>query len=253
VTTSSDSTVKLWNLDGFSLDRTLKGHRRWVWDCVFSVDAAFLVTASSDATARLWEVCALSPSLRPSWPRLEESRTDVDGFVATRVWHGERAGSLNEGQRPSLSDARAALPRPGVVRRGYPRVLRAPQGGGVLCAQRQCHRGGRGQPVSARVRQCCIPGFGVTMAWLDLQPKQVLVNHSYRCMADTRQVHGADGCLERRQICHPKRARLPSPPPIGLLARSQLNSPLEVVKRESVATLQERAHSTPCPRAPQAV
>lgn len=56
VTTSSDSTVKLWNLDGFSLDRTLKGHRRWVWDCVFSVDAAFLVTASSDATARLWEV-----------------------------------------------------------------------------------------------------------------------------------------------------------------------------------------------------
>lgn len=56
VTTSSDTTVKLWNLDGFTLERTLKGHRRWVWDCVFSVDAAFLVTASSDATASLWEV-----------------------------------------------------------------------------------------------------------------------------------------------------------------------------------------------------
>mmetsp|Transcript_32623 Transcript_32623/g.45270 ORF Transcript_32623/g.45270 Transcript_32623/m.45270 type:complete len:316 (+) Transcript_32623:173-1120(+) len=56
VTTSSDSTVKLWNMDGFTLERTLKGHQRWVWDCVFSVDAAFLVTASSDATARLWEV-----------------------------------------------------------------------------------------------------------------------------------------------------------------------------------------------------
>jgi hypothetical protein len=27
-----------------------------VWDCVFSVDAAYLVTASSDATARLWEL-----------------------------------------------------------------------------------------------------------------------------------------------------------------------------------------------------
>jgi WD40 repeat protein len=55
-TTSSDKTVKLWNLDGFTLDRTLTGHTRWVWDCVFSVDAAYLVTASSDATARLWDL-----------------------------------------------------------------------------------------------------------------------------------------------------------------------------------------------------
>jgi WD40 repeat protein len=55
-TTSADKTVKLWNLDGFTLDRTLTGHTRWVWDCVFSVDAAYLVTASSDATARLWDL-----------------------------------------------------------------------------------------------------------------------------------------------------------------------------------------------------
>jgi WD40 repeat protein len=32
------------------------GHTRWVWDCVFSVDAAYLVTASSDTTARLWDL-----------------------------------------------------------------------------------------------------------------------------------------------------------------------------------------------------
>lgn len=55
-TASSDKTVKLWNLDGFGLDRTLTGHTRWVWDAVFSVDAAYLVTASSDATARLWDL-----------------------------------------------------------------------------------------------------------------------------------------------------------------------------------------------------
>lgn len=55
-TTSSDKTVKLWNLDGFTLDKTLTGHHRWVWDAVFSVDAAYLVTASSDATARLWDL-----------------------------------------------------------------------------------------------------------------------------------------------------------------------------------------------------
>lgn len=99
-TASSDKTVKLWNLDGFTLDRTLTGasslplrvpqvcmqihhtqgknaavwrggggaaegdgfccggagHQRWVWDCVFSVDAAYLVTASSDCSARLWDL-----------------------------------------------------------------------------------------------------------------------------------------------------------------------------------------------------
>jgi len=48
--------VKIWNIQDFSLARVLKGHQRWVWDCVFSVDGAFLVTASSDATARLWEL-----------------------------------------------------------------------------------------------------------------------------------------------------------------------------------------------------
>ena len=32
------------------------GHQRWVWDAVFSADSAYLVTASSDQTARLWDV-----------------------------------------------------------------------------------------------------------------------------------------------------------------------------------------------------
>ena len=55
-TTSSDKTIKLFNLDSFTLERTLVGHQRWVWDAVFSVDAAYLVTASSDATSRLWDL-----------------------------------------------------------------------------------------------------------------------------------------------------------------------------------------------------
>ena len=62
-TTSSDKTVKLWNLDGLGLERTLKGHSRWVWDCVFSVDAAYLVTASSDGSARLWD-CSTGEAIR---------------------------------------------------------------------------------------------------------------------------------------------------------------------------------------------
>ncbi|KAM1109526.1 hypothetical protein ACFX13_009054 [Malus domestica] len=55
-TASSDHTVKIWNVDGFTLEKTLVGHSRWVWDCVFSVDGAYLITASSDTTARLWSM-----------------------------------------------------------------------------------------------------------------------------------------------------------------------------------------------------
>ena len=62
----------------FKLDKILQGHQRWVWDCAFSADSAYLVTgriprsvnpkndpslishfsASSDHTARLWEMAS---------------------------------------------------------------------------------------------------------------------------------------------------------------------------------------------------
>jgi hypothetical protein len=32
------------------------GHGRWVWDCVYSADSSYLVTASSDMLSKLWEV-----------------------------------------------------------------------------------------------------------------------------------------------------------------------------------------------------
>ena len=35
---------------------TLENHQRWVWDCAFSADSAYLVTVCSDHYARLWEV-----------------------------------------------------------------------------------------------------------------------------------------------------------------------------------------------------
>ena len=40
----------------FALEATLGAHQRWVWDCAFSADSAYLVTASSDHFARLWEL-----------------------------------------------------------------------------------------------------------------------------------------------------------------------------------------------------
>uniref|UniRef100_A0A093VFH8 Target of rapamycin complex subunit LST8 n=1 Tax=Talaromyces marneffei PM1 TaxID=1077442 RepID=A0A093VFH8_TALMA len=40
------------------LETTLSGHQRWVWDCAFSADSAYLVTVSSDHYARLWELAS---------------------------------------------------------------------------------------------------------------------------------------------------------------------------------------------------
>jgi G protein beta subunit-like protein len=55
-TTSSDKTVKLWNVQSRALLKTLSGHSRWVWDGAFSADSCYFVSASSDCSARLWEI-----------------------------------------------------------------------------------------------------------------------------------------------------------------------------------------------------
>lgn len=40
------------------LEQTLAVHQRWVWDCAFSADSAYLVTVCSDHYARLWELAS---------------------------------------------------------------------------------------------------------------------------------------------------------------------------------------------------
>ena len=67
-TCSADHTAKIWEVkemeptppdappNAFPLEATLTGHQRWVWDCAFSADSAYLVTACSDHYARLWEL-----------------------------------------------------------------------------------------------------------------------------------------------------------------------------------------------------
>jgi len=75
-TCSADHTARIWSVDtdhphntadaehlpterepeAFPLETTLQGHQRWVWDCAFSADSAYLVTACSDHYARLWEL-----------------------------------------------------------------------------------------------------------------------------------------------------------------------------------------------------
>ena len=72
-TCSADHTAKIWEVRDFEagqldkvppnpypLEATLTGHQRWVWDCAFSADSAYLVTACSDHYARLWELSTQS-------------------------------------------------------------------------------------------------------------------------------------------------------------------------------------------------
>lgn len=58
-TCSADRTARVWSsLDG-QLETTLAGpHQRWVWDCSFSADSAYLVTACSDHYVRLWDLAS---------------------------------------------------------------------------------------------------------------------------------------------------------------------------------------------------
>jgi G protein beta subunit-like protein len=57
-TTPQSSTML--SRGGLPLETTLANHQRWVWDCAFSADSAYLVTVCSDHYARLWELSTSS-------------------------------------------------------------------------------------------------------------------------------------------------------------------------------------------------
>lgn len=58
--TTTNGTHANANNPGFVCTTVLEGHQRWVWDCAFSADSAYLVTACSDHYARLWELSSKS-------------------------------------------------------------------------------------------------------------------------------------------------------------------------------------------------
>lgn len=56
----ADHTARIWLTEqNFALETTLQGHQRWVWDCAFSADSAYLVTACLDHYVRLWDLLNL--------------------------------------------------------------------------------------------------------------------------------------------------------------------------------------------------
>ncbi|KAI9829282.1 MAG: TOR complex subunit lst8 [Phylliscum demangeonii] len=59
-TAATSNSSSAFSLAALPLETTLQGHQRWVWDCAFSADSAYLVTACSDHYARLWELSSQS-------------------------------------------------------------------------------------------------------------------------------------------------------------------------------------------------
>jgi G protein beta subunit-like protein len=65
VTCSSDQSARIYDMTRNyqqsststpKLLQALTNHQKWVWDCSFSADSSYLVTASSDQTARLFNL-----------------------------------------------------------------------------------------------------------------------------------------------------------------------------------------------------
>ncbi|ESO09508.1 hypothetical protein HELRODRAFT_109714 [Helobdella robusta] len=56
VSSSTDGSLKIWNMEQEKLQRTLIGHRDEVWCCTISNDNELVVSGSRDQTIRLWRV-----------------------------------------------------------------------------------------------------------------------------------------------------------------------------------------------------
>jgi WD40 repeat protein len=79
-TCSADTTVKIWSISQnyeFRQEKALVGHQRWVWDCAFSADSAYLVTGTHclitfEDTALIIYVIQrprITPRVSGKWPR----------------------------------------------------------------------------------------------------------------------------------------------------------------------------------------
>ncbi|KAF8430200.1 WD40-repeat-containing domain protein [Tirmania nivea] len=82
ISSSQDSTVRLWSLDTFTGLVLYKGHDRPIWDVKFGPFGHYFATASHDHTARLWSTDHIYP-LRIFAGHL----SDVD----TLAWHPNSA------------------------------------------------------------------------------------------------------------------------------------------------------------------
>ncbi|XP_004675836.1 PREDICTED: apoptotic protease-activating factor 1 [Condylura cristata] len=94
-TGSSDSCLKLWDLNQESCRNTLFDHRNAVTHCRFSPDDKFLASCSADGTLKLWDV--KSANLRKSidvkqfFLNSEEPQEDMEVIVKCCSWSADGA------------------------------------------------------------------------------------------------------------------------------------------------------------------
>ena len=54
MTGSSDSTVRLWDVETGILKQKLEGHKDEIFSCAFNYDGDTIITASKDNTCNIW-------------------------------------------------------------------------------------------------------------------------------------------------------------------------------------------------------
>ena len=64
VSTSWDSTLKVWDARSGEARLTLQGHTNGVTGCAVSADGAFIVSASWDNTLKVWDAHTEKPASR---------------------------------------------------------------------------------------------------------------------------------------------------------------------------------------------
>lgn len=62
-TCSGDSTVKIWNFEKQNCAHTFTDHLQAVWDVSWHSGGDFLVSASRDHTAKIWDLNRLQPNI----------------------------------------------------------------------------------------------------------------------------------------------------------------------------------------------
>ena len=83
LTTSEDSTARVWNATTGECIRVLRGHRGWVLSGTFSPDGRYIVTAGRDSVALVWD--ASTGEILARLPQLREYTRSVR-FVGDKPW-----------------------------------------------------------------------------------------------------------------------------------------------------------------------